>query len=632
MANDAKVSTRATMLALGEAAPPFRGEGAVVALDGHRRTNVAVVPSLVAPPRGEPCRVLVASGEEETFTIVRDLLARIAPAAYRVEWAVGGEAALRRLGASHYDVAIVEEHLPDGEAVDFVRVAQRRGFRTPVVLVSDDLDALDPAAAIELGIGDLLEREELDIGRLVRSLRFAIARKARIDRLDHLAQYDDLTGLANRSLLRDRLERALAAARRHRTHVAVMVLDLDRFKAVNDSFGHAAGDRVLCVVAERLRGRVRETDTVARLGGDEFTLVVENLARPEHATLVARKLLDALEPPIRIETGDDVRIGASLGVALYPRDGADPGTLVRLADAAMYAVKAQGGHGCRFHDPSLDQRMRRGSILERDLRRALEGEEFVLHFQPQVTLCGEEIGLAAILRWQHPELGLIEAERFRAVAEESGLIDPLTDWIVRGAVERLREWRDAGLGELHVSVPVLSRRQLLWSDLGARLAACLDGAGLPRFVLELELEERLVLEEIEAGGEGLRALVDLGMRLALDRFGAGVASLRLLRDAPLRTLKIAREIIRGVPHDAGRTVFARALVGLAKELGLRVVVDGIDSRAQLKFLKSVGCDAVQAVISCPPLPPDACAGWLREAATRDGAGTRRDHGSTGARH
>lgn len=631
MANDAKGSTRATMLALGEAAPPFRGEGAVVALDGHRRTNVAATPSPVAAPRGEPCRVLVASGEEETFTIVRDLLGRIAPAAYRVDWAVGGEAALRRLGASHYDVAIFEEHLPDGEAVDFVRVAQRRGLRTPVVLVSDDLDALDPAAAIELGIGDLLEREELDIGRLVRSLRFAIARKARIDRLDHLAQYDDLTGLANRSLLRDRLERAFAAARRHRTHVAVMVLDLDGFKAVNDSFGHAAGDRLLCVVAERLRGRVRETDTVARLGGDEFTLVVENLVRPEHATLVARKLLDALEPPIRIESSD-VRIGASLGVALYPRDGADPGTLMRLADAAMYAVKAQGGYGCRFHDPSLDQRMRRGSILERDLRRALEREEFVLHFQPQVTLCGEEIGLAAILRWQHPELGLIEAERFRAVAEESGLIDPLTDWIVRGAVERLREWRDAGLGELHVSVPVLSRRQLLWSDLGARLAAALDGAGLPRAVLELELEERLVLEEIEAGGDGLRALADLGMRLALDGFGAGIASLRLLRDAPLRTLKIAREIMRGVPHDAARTLFARAVVGLAKELGLRVVVDGIETRAQLRFLKALSCDAVQAVVSCPPLPPDACAGWLREAVTRDAVGARRDHGSPGARH
>lgn len=621
MANDAETPNRATTLALGEAVPPFRGPGTVVALDGQRRINLAVVPSPLGTVRGEPCRVLVASGEEETFTIVNDLLARAAPAAYRVDWAAGREAALRRLGASHYDVAIVEEHLPDGEGAEFVRIAQRRGFRTPIVLLSDDLDALDPATTIELGIGDLIEREELDIGRLVRCLRFAIARQARIDLLDHLAQYDDLTGLANRSLLRDRLERALAAARRHRTHVAVMVLDLDGFKAVNDGFGHAAGDRVLCVVADRLRGRVRETDTVARPGGDEFTLVVENLVRPEHATVVARKLLDALEPPIRIETGE-VRIGASLGVALYPRDGGEPATLVRLADAAMYAVKAEGGHGCRFHDPSLDQRMRRGSILERDLRRALEREEFVLHFQPQVTLCGEEIGLAAILRWQHPELGLIEAERFRAVAEESGLIDPLTDWILRGAIGRLREWRDAGLGELHISVPALSRRQLLWSDLGARLAAGLDGAGLPRAALELELEERLVLDEIEAGGEGLRALVDVGIRLALDGFGAGIASLRLLRDAPLRTLKVAREIVRGVPHDAQRTLFARAIVGLAKQLGLRVVVDGIETRAQLKFLKALGCDAVQAVTSCPPLPPDACAGWLREAATRDAAGSK----------
>ena len=603
---------------LAEAVVAFRGEGAVVALDEHRRAlapvEAAPVPAAAA---GKPCRVLVVAAEEETYAIVRDLLARAEEAVYRVEWASCGEAALRRLTASHYDVAVVDEQLPDREGADFVRVAQRRGFRTPAVLLSEDLDQLEPRAAIELGVGELIAKEELEVGRLVRSLRFAIARKALTDRLDHLAQYDDLTGLANRALLRDRLERALAAARRHRSEVAVMILDLDGFKAVNDTLGHAAGDRLLRAVAERLRSRVRETDTVARLGGDEFALVIENLGRPEHAALVARKLLDALEAPIRVD-GQEARVGASIGAALYPRDAEDPAVLLRLADAAMYAAKAAGGRDCRFHDARLDQRMRRGAILESDLRRALERGEFVLHYQPQVALRGALIGVAALPRWQHPELGLIEAERFRAVAEEAGLLEPLTDWLLEQATEQLRAWREDGLGEIRASLPILSRRQLLWSRLAERATGALQRAGLPRGALELELEEELLLEEIQAGAAGLRPLAEHGLEVAIAGFGAGVAPLRLLLDVPAHTVKLAREVLRGVPDDAHRARFAVALIGLARELGLRVVAEGVETPAQLALLKAAGCDAVLAVTSCPPLPPDACAGWLREAAGRLG--------------
>lgn len=619
MTAEAEDSSKDREPGLAEAPGAFRGEGAVVALDEHRRSLTSLVESLAPSQAGRSCRVLVVTAEEESFAIVRDLLARAEQPVYRVEWAASGEAGLRRLTASHYDVAVVDEELPDRDGADFVRVAQRRGFRTPTVLMSEDLDQLDPRAAIDLGVGDLIAKEELELGRLVRSLRFAIARKALTDRLDHLAQYDDLTGLANRALLRDRLERALAAARRHRTAVAVMILDLDGFKAVNDTLGHAAGDRLLKEVADRLRGRVRETDTVARLGGDEFALVIENLGRSEHATLVARKLLDALEAPVRID-GTEARVGASLGVALYPRDADDPAVLMRQADAAMYAAKAAGGRDCRFHDARLDQRMRRGAILESDLRRALERGEFVLHFQPQVGLRSGAVGLASILRWQHPELGPIEVDRFRAVAEEAGLVEPLTEWMLGEAVQRLRAWRDAGLGEIHASLPVLSRRHLAWTPLGVRVATALQEAGLPRAAIELEIDERLALEELQAEGGGLEPLAELGLRIALDGFGAGVASLRLLRDAPVHTLKMSREVLRGVPLEPQRTQFARALVGLAKELGIRVVAEGVESPAQLALLKAAGCDAVQAVTSCPALPPDACASWLRKAATRAGAG------------
>jgi diguanylate cyclase (GGDEF)-like protein len=616
MTGGAEASSEGGAPGLEESPVAFTAEATVVPLDEHRRAAATMVGLPVSSPRsGQLWRILVVSGDEECFLLVRDLLARAEPPLYRVEWAATGEAALRRLTASHYDVAVVDEVLPDGEGTEFVRVAQRRGFRTPVVLVSEDLDQLDPATVIALGVGDAIAKEELEVGRLVRSLRFAVARKAQTDRLDHLAQYDDLTGLANRALLRDRLARALAAARRRHTHVAVMILDLDGFKAVNDTLGHAAGDRLLAVIAERLRGRVRETDTVARLGGDEFALVIEDLARPEHATTVARKLLDTIEPPVRLD-GQEARVGASLGVAIYPRDGEDPAVLLRLADAAMYQVKAEGGRGCRFHDARLDQRMHRGTILEGDLHRALERGEFVLHFQPQVALADAPIGVAAILRWQHPELGLVEVERFRSVAEESGLVEPLSAWLTREATARLRGWRDAGLGELVLSLPVLSRRQLAWSRYGELVAASLREAGLSRTGIELEIEERLVSEDVEAGGAGLRALVELGLRVAIDRFGAGPCGLRPLREVPIHTLKFDRELVRGVPEDAHRTRFLRALVGFGKALGLRVVVEGVETRAQLTLLKAAGCDAVQAVTSCPPLPADACGAWLREAAGR----------------
>ncbi len=591
------------------------GGGSVVPLEGLRRA--AVLPSLVSlsGSLSGNCRVLVVSAEEELLEIVRDLLARAERPSFRVDGAPSADAALRRLAASRYDVVLVDEHLPDRDGIELVGIFERRGIRVPIVLMSEDVDRIDPAAAIDLGIGDLLEKEELEVGRLVRSLRFAIARRKLTDRLDHLAQYDELTGLANRSLFKDRLQQAIAAAHRHRTYVAVMILDLDGFKAVNDTFGHAAGDRLLRIVADRLRSCVRATDTVARLGGDEFAILLDNLARPERAAVVARKILEALEPPIGLE-GKEVRIGGSLGVALYPSDARDPQILVRLADAAMYAVKARGGRCCRFHDPALDQRMRRGSVLELDLRRAFARGEFALFFQPQLPLRSNELGVVAVPRWHHPELGTVEADRFRAVVEECGIVDPISEWLIGEACRHLKEWQELGLGSCHLCVPVLSRRQLAWSDLAARVAERLERAGIPRTALELEVDERSIFEDIETGSSGLVPLAQKELRLAVDRFGASIGSLRVLRDAPLRTLKIARELLRGVPEDGNANFFLRCVVGIAREAGVRVVVEGVESQAQLAFLEQIGCHAAQSDTLGPSLSPEECIAWLRERSVR----------------
>lgn len=598
---------------------PWRGPHPMLLVpDERHQSDTTDQHRLELPLPREPAptlRVLIVDDAEADFLCARELLAQATDTRFQTDWASSFDAGMRRLAAGVYDLCIVDYRLGSRDGLDFIRMAQRRGFETPIILASGQDGRRVDLEAMELGAADFIDKRDYGAERLERTVRFAVTRRVASVRLGRLAQYDDLTGLANRTLFGDRLERALATARRQRHHVAVMLLDLNGFKPVNDRLGHSAGDRLLRIVGDRLSGRVRETDTVARLGGDEFGVVIEGLAKPDQAALVARKLLEAIAPPIAIDS-EEVRITASLGVALYPRDSSDPTTLVRLADAAMYRAKAQGGNLCRFHDESFDGRMRHGVILEQDLRRAIERSEFVLHFQPQVTLRPGELGLASLVRWPHPQLGFVDADRFRTLAEDAGLLEPLTDWILEEVCAHLVRWHHLGLRAMHAAVPILSRRQLAWSDLARRVGNRLESAGLMPGALELELGERVLLDEIECGGRALPALQDLGVRLAVDGFGSGPTSLVLLRDARLHTLKLSKSLLEGTPVDTHRALFASSVIRLARQLGLRVVAEGIESSAQLQMLREEGCDAVQAFLSCPPLPAEACTDWLRNAAKR----------------
>jgi diguanylate cyclase (GGDEF)-like protein len=410
-----------------------------------------------------------------------------------------------------------------------------------------------------------------------------------------------------------------------------MVLDLNGFKTVNDRLGHVAGDRLLTIMGMRLSSRLRETDTVARLGGDEFALVVENLAKPEHAGVVARKLLDAVVLPVTIDS-HSVTVTASLGVALYPQDGSHGATLLREADRAMYRAKAEGGNLCRFSSDQIEQRVRRGALVESDLRHALEHGQLALRYQPQINLVDAGIGIAGLLHWDHPQLGLIGAERFVPLAEDSGVLEALTDWMFQAACAQGRAWQAMGIDQLHVAVPLLSRRQLAWSGLAQRIQACLDAAGLAAGRLEIELSEDVLLSE---SSTGLRALKELGVRIALDGFGRGPTSLRSLQLGILDTLKLAREWHHQPSAHADAacadlgpgprllraratrpTAVVGAIITLARELGLRVVAEAVDDPAQLAFLRRRGCTAVQGLMSDNPLPGQACASWLRKATGR----------------
>ena len=579
----------------------------------------------IRPLNGAPIRVLLIENSEEDYRRICDLLDAARHVTFAVEWAQSAKDALMRLGAGPYDVCLVDQGLPDGEELEFVRAAHDRGFRTPTIMLTGCSTLEFDFQAMALGVSDFLDKSRIDPMLLERTIHCALARHRQAERLNRLAQYDELTGLANRSLFQDRLARALAWARRHDRLVAVMVLDLNGFKAVNDRLGHGAGDRLLNIMARRLSKRLRETDTVARLGGDEFALLIENLAKPEHAALVARKLLDAVAPAVELDE-QQVSVTASLGVALYPADGRDPAELVRRADRAMYRAKTEGGNLCRFSGDQPQRRPRRGALLESDLRRALAQDELLLYYQPQVTLRPGPLGISAVVRWAHPELGLIGPERFLPRVEDSGLLSPLTDWLCEAACAQARHWSELGLGPVHLAVLLLSQKQLDWTDLTARLQSCLRTAGLAPARLEVEVGEPLLLADAEAGGAGLAALDEIGVRIALDGFGSGPMSLRGLPLGLLDTIKLARELHHHVPDDHQRCALVRAMVVLAQDLGLRVVAEAVHRHDQLAFLRNTGCDAVQAFMSCPPLPAAACTSWLRQASTRQGGG--RDRAAT----
>ena len=587
---------------------------------GRSRTGLAeAAPAAAWPPfeRG-PIRVLLVEADEAEFRTTRALLSAAPQLEFTIDWARDLATGLAGLRAGECDICLADQALPDGDGLELARFAAERGCRAPIIMLSGASTLELDLRAMALGVADLLDKKRLDATRLGRTVRYALARQRHADQLSRLAQYDELTGLANRSLFQDRLERALAWARRHERLIAVMILDLNGFKAVNDRLGHVAGDRLLALMAQRLTARLRETDTVARLGGDEFAILIENLAKPEHAALVARKLLDTVAPPATVD-GAEVAVTASLGVAVYPRDGEDGAQLVREADRAMYRAKAEGGNLCRFSSDQLERRVQRGALLEIDLRRGLEQGEFTLHYQPQVTLTAGALGISAQPRWRHPELGLIGPERFLALAEDTGLLEAMTGWLFEAACSQARRWHDQGLARVHLGVPLLSRQQLAWSGLGARLGASLRAAGVAAGSLEIELPEQLLLDDADAGGNGLAALKDVGVRLALDGYGSGPTSLRGLQLGGLDTLKLARELHQDVPHDARRSAVVAGIVALARELGLRVVADGIDRQEQLASLRRYGCDAAQAFMSSPPLPPEACTSWLRQAAARRAA-------------
>jgi diguanylate cyclase (GGDEF)-like protein/PAS domain S-box-containing protein len=421
------------------------------------------------------------------------------------------------------------------------------------------------------------------------------------ERLNYLAFYDPLTGLPNRQLLIDRLRQAMSESSRHERLVAVMFLDLDRFKLVNDTLGHEAGDTLLKGVGDRLSACVRQGDTIARLGGDEFTVVLANVARVDDVGPIAQKLLDVFAQPFML-SAQEVFVSPSIGITLYPHDDTDPEMLLKNADAAMYHAKDTGRNTFQFFTPELNSRAARRLDLETALRHALERDEFVLHYQPQVDLSsGQMIGVEALIRWQRPETGLVSPLDFISLAEETGLIVPIGEWVLRTACAQNLVWQKAGLPPLHMSVNIAAR-QFQQQNLTEVVARILEETGLDPRWLTLEITESTVMHDARATIETLQQIGALGVGLSVDDFGTGYSSLSYLKRFPLNYLKIDKSFIDDITSNRNDAAIATAIISMAGSLEIKVIAEGVETLAQLRILSAHGCDAMQGYYFSRPLP------------------------------
>jgi diguanylate cyclase (GGDEF)-like protein/PAS domain S-box-containing protein len=435
-------------------------------------------------------------------------------------------------------------------------------------------------------------------------------RKVAEERIQFLASTDALTGLPNRRLLQDRLTQALASARRQKHKLAILFLDLDRFKDINDSLGHSVGDLLLQEVAERLKTWVREQDTVARLGGDEFLLMLTHIKDVPDAAVAAERLMDAITAEFVVQ-GHSLNVSCSIGVSMFPEHGADGEGLIKNADAAMYSAKDSGRNNFRFFTADMNAQVVERLTLENSLRLALDNKELFLVYQPQMDIAtGKITGLEALLRWQHPELGLVPPDKFIRIAENSGLILPIGEWVLRTACSQGRTWQDQGLPAVTVAVNVsaVQFRQEGFCELIRRV---LDETGLAPQYLELELTESLLLVNADVTLSVIRELKAMGLTLAIDDFGTGYSSFSYLRQFRVSKLKIDRSFIREVALNPDDAAITGAIISMAKSLNLKVIAEGVEDEAQMSFLRAHQCDEIQGYYFSKPLAVDKVADKLR---------------------
>jgi diguanylate cyclase (GGDEF)-like protein len=473
-----------------------------------------------------------------------------------------------------------------------------------VAFQSGDLNAFTP---------DLIEL----LQRLADNISFAFANFDRVDekartdeRINYLATHDGLTDLPNRVMFGELLKVSIETSRRHDRQFALLFIDLDRFKIINDTLGHAEGDALLVKMSERFRDSVRASDVVARLGGDEFVIILQEIADHQQVANIARKVLSAATKSVLL-SGQECRITASIGVAVFPADGDDEQTLVQNADMAMYLAKDEGKNCVRFYSTEMKAPSTARLMLEASLRRAIERNELVIHYQPKRALRTDQItGVEALLRWNHPDLGFLPPNQFIPLAEETGLIIPIGLWVLKTACCQSMEWQRQGLPLMSMAVN-LSPRQFTHDGLLASIEEVLTETRMPPQLLQLEITEGMVMQNVERSIEVLLALKSRGVHLAIDDFGTGYSSLSFIKRFPVDALKIDRSFVRNLPEDTNDKAVADAIIGLGRALGLTIIAEGVETAEQEAFLRDHACDEMQGFLLSKALPADEIAEFLR---------------------
>ncbi len=466
-------------------------------------------------------------------------------------------------------------------------------------------------SSFEERLPGLFHRKLLEIGSHL--IGIILARQESEARIAYLASHDALTGLPTRALTRDRLEQAIARAQRDHHDGALLFLDIDNFKLVNDTLGHSMGDALLVMVAARLGQSVRDSDSIGRQGGDEFLIVLSDAGNTDAICAVAEKIIDVMQAPFQVD-GHTLSVSLSLGIAVFPADGTDADVLIRKADAAMYHAKDAGRNTFRFFTDRMNLDSTEHLKLRSDMRKAIEQNEFVLHYQPQIDLAsGAIVGVEGLIRWMHPELGVISPGRFIPLSEASGSIVPIGEWVLREACRQAAAWQAEGLPPMVVAVN-LSAVQFRRGNLEESIVGALRDSGLAPQWLELELTESILLQDTTHMLQLIQRLKDLGVKLSIDDFGTGYSSLSYLRELAVDKLKIDQSFVRDMAHNAGSASIVRAVVQMARGLNLRTIAEGVEDPSVIELLRECGCDEAQGFHFAYPMPAGACADFIRQRA------------------